>query len=378
MSSQSWPGRFTSSMYSPWPRMKRGSSLRLTEWPMPPISGLVRSSRSVSVVMTSLSSASRGRFGGDRLAVDRLSGDDRGGLRGREFSGGLLDRLDDVHVARATTEVAADALADLRFVRVGVLGEEPGRLHDHPRRAEAALQAVLIPERLLERMKGRLAGHPLDGLELTAIGLDSEHRARLRARAVDVDGARAAVARVAPDVRPGQPEVIAQEMDEEEARLDIRLVRLTVDGHRDVLGSHRSGLLRGREGAFSGAAESPESQLRGHRPLVFDRTAHIAERATLRAGGRTRRAEQVIGRGVANQDGFGIGRRERGFGDAGEADPGSLDVAGIVQPNHGGDTDGREVADLALELLVRPGRCARPMNHAYLGQDLGRLDGGLE
>src|SRR6186997_1723974 len=147
-------------MYSPWPRMKRGSSLRLTEWPMPPISGLVRSSRSVSVVMTSLSSAGRGRFGGDRLAVDRLSGDDRGGLGGREFSGGLLDRLDDVHVARATTEVAADALADLR--------EEPGRLHDHPRRAEAALQAVLIPERLLERMKGRLAGHPLDGLELTA------------------------------------------------------------------------------------------------------------------------------------------------------------------------------------------------------------------
>ena len=44
MSSQSWPGRLTSSMYSPWPRMKRGSSLRLTEWPMPPISKVVRGS----------------------------------------------------------------------------------------------------------------------------------------------------------------------------------------------------------------------------------------------------------------------------------------------------------------------------------------------
>jgi hypothetical protein len=31
MSSQSWPGRLKSSMYSPLPRMKRGSSLRLTE-----------------------------------------------------------------------------------------------------------------------------------------------------------------------------------------------------------------------------------------------------------------------------------------------------------------------------------------------------------
>ena len=41
MSIQSIPGRLTSSMYSPLPRMKRGSSLRLTEWPMPPTSGVV-------------------------------------------------------------------------------------------------------------------------------------------------------------------------------------------------------------------------------------------------------------------------------------------------------------------------------------------------
>ena len=41
MSSHSWPGRLTSSMYSPLPRMNRGSSLRLTEWPMPPTSGVV-------------------------------------------------------------------------------------------------------------------------------------------------------------------------------------------------------------------------------------------------------------------------------------------------------------------------------------------------
>ena len=52
MSSHSWPGRFTSSMYSPWPRIIRGSSLRLTEWPMPPISALVR--RGASVVISSL------------------------------------------------------------------------------------------------------------------------------------------------------------------------------------------------------------------------------------------------------------------------------------------------------------------------------------
>ena len=36
------------------------------------------------------------------------------------------------------------------------------------------------------------------------------------------------------------------------------------------------GLLRVREGAFGGAAECPEGHLRGHRPLVFDRTADVA------------------------------------------------------------------------------------------------------
>src|SRR4026207_2057916 len=105
MSSQSWPGRLTSSIYSPSPRMKRGGSAQLTEWPMPPISGLVRSSRSVSVVMSVLPSAGAGGFGGDLLAIDRLGGDDWGGLGGREFSGGLLDRLDDVYVAGTATQV---------------------------------------------------------------------------------------------------------------------------------------------------------------------------------------------------------------------------------------------------------------------------------
>src|SRR4051794_40840623 len=126
MSSHSWPGRFTSSMYSPWPRIIRGSSLRLTEWPMPPISGVVRGA---ACVVISAPSAGRGRFGGDHLAIDRFRGDDWGGLGCRQFSGGLLDRLDDVHVAGAATQVAADALADLGFVRVRVVCEEPGSLH---------------------------------------------------------------------------------------------------------------------------------------------------------------------------------------------------------------------------------------------------------
>ena len=58
-----------------------------------------------------------------------------------------------------------------------------------------------------------------------AIGLDREHRARLRAPAVDEDGAGAALAGVAADVRAGQAQLFAEEVDEEHARLDVGLAR---------------------------------------------------------------------------------------------------------------------------------------------------------
>ena len=46
----------------------------------------------------------------------------------------------------------------------------------------------------------------------------------------EVHGAGAAVGRVATDVGAGQPEHVAQVVDEQEPRLDLGLVRLTVDG----------------------------------------------------------------------------------------------------------------------------------------------------
>src|SRR5207342_2262445 len=142
MSSQSWPGRLTSSMYSPWPRMNRGSSLRLTEWPMPPISALVRGPASVVIFITPRST------GRDR----RAAGLGLGG--GAHLGRGLLDGLHDVHVARAAAQVATDPPADLLLRAVRVLAQEPGGLHDHARGAEAALEPVLVPEGLLERMEG--------------------------------------------------------------------------------------------------------------------------------------------------------------------------------------------------------------------------------
>src|SRR5579884_564549 len=209
-------GSVMSSTYVPLPRMKRGSSLRLTGRPMPPrvaVSGMRR------------------LLGGCRRLAAQLGG-------------AVLNRLDDVHVAGAATEVAGDAEPDLRLGRVGVLVQQRLGGHDHPGRAEAALQPVLLPEALLQGMKLAVLLQPLDGQQLAAIGLDCQQRAGLDVLAVQNDRAGATVRGVTADVRPGQPERLADEVDQQQPRLDLGSARLAVDGDRDgeafLWGDHRA------------------------------------------------------------------------------------------------------------------------------------------
>src|SRR6187455_3646181 len=50
-----------------------------------------------------------------------------------------------------------------------------------------------------------------------------------------MDGAGAALAGVATDVRAGQIEILPQSLDEESPRLDVELVGCAIDDERDVL-----------------------------------------------------------------------------------------------------------------------------------------------
>src|SRR5436189_189770 len=76
-------------------------------------------------------------------------------------------------------------------------------------------------------------GEPLDRLDGRAVCLDGQQHAALHERAVDDHRAGAAVAGVAADVAAGQVEVVADEVDEEPARLDLTLVRRAVDRDLD-------------------------------------------------------------------------------------------------------------------------------------------------
>src|SRR5688572_26109807 len=158
MAACSMPGSLKSSVYLPRPVMSEGSSRRLIEEPMIP------------------------------------------GMDSTPFLAGAGDGFygfDDVVVPGAAAKVALQALANLLLRRVRIVGEEPDRGEDHPRCAVTALQTVVVPERLLQRMELAVGRQTLDRRHRASFGLERELRARLDRQAIDQHGARAAQARLA-------------------------------------------------------------------------------------------------------------------------------------------------------------------------------------
>ena len=156
-------------------------------------------------------------------------------LRGGELLRRRLHGLDDVLVAGAAAQVAGDAVADLLLARVRVLLEQPVGARHHAGRAVAALQAVLLVERLLQRVQHAALLEAFDGEHLGAVALHRQHRAGLDRHAVDVDRAGAAVRGLAADVRAGVREPLAQRVDQQFARLDRRPRRALPLSLKDTL-----------------------------------------------------------------------------------------------------------------------------------------------
>src|SRR5579859_1017987 len=147
--------------------------------------------------------------------------------------GAGLHGLHDAVVAGAAAQVAVEPLADLVLGRPGLVLEEVDRREDHARRAEAALQTVVLAKSLLHRVQLAVAREALDGGHLRAVRLDGEHRAALHGATADQHGARAALAGVAADVRAREREALAQELDEEHLGLDVGAHVSSIDAQLD-------------------------------------------------------------------------------------------------------------------------------------------------
>src|SRR5947209_19947137 len=109
--------------------MKRSSSLRLIDWP----------SQDSCFSATAMRNLRSGRA--------------RRGLLGLELVRRPPHRLDDVLVAGAAADIPGQRPADLLLAGVGVFAQQRRARQHHPRGAEAALQAMLLLEAFLNRVK---------------------------------------------------------------------------------------------------------------------------------------------------------------------------------------------------------------------------------
>ena len=126
---------------------------------------------------------------------------------------------DDARVGAAAADVAVHAADDLVARRLGVLGQQRDRGHDHARRAVAALHA--------RRRRGTPPGAGAASRRREALdGADRLARRRPPTRvlhdrtalAVDEDGAGAAPALAAAVLAAGQAEVVAQDAEQRARR----------------------------------------------------------------------------------------------------------------------------------------------------------------
>src|SRR5207244_6881980 len=153
--------------------------------------------------------------------------------------------------------------------------------HDEARRAEPALQRVLLVEGLLHRVQGAVwAGQALDGGHLSAVGLDGEHEAGEREAAVDEHAAGAAGAMLAGEVHAVLAQLVAQGVCEEAARLDGDLLREAVDGELD---SHRR---HGAAARTALAASTPNAARRYSGEVLASETGVRAWLASAQARSR--------------------------------------------------------------------------------------------
>src|SRR4030095_12808070 len=237
----------------------------------------------------------------DRLAEQAVSGDGCHGvpspLRGHVL-GGPLNRLDDVVIAGAPAQIAFELVPDLRLGRLRVAFEHLVGCQDHAGCAEAALQPVLLPEPLLDRLQLAVLGQSLDRRDIGAVHLDGEEGAGLDGVAVHEDRARAALARVAADVGPGQADRLTNVVHQEKAGLHVMAVALAVDRHLDwQFHESSSGIRRFESGSPPICARERKSAAAGCQRGVGGYGAR-SRRPSARAWSRTSRTGRDFSRAM--------------------------------------------------------------------------------
>jgi hypothetical protein len=168
-----------------------------------------------------------------------------------------LDRLDDLGVAGAATEVGAEPSLDARAVEGGAfLIDEGLGANEDPRRAESALQRPLDRERPGEASP-LLVVEPFQGDDVLALGPLHRDQTGLDRLAVHQDRAAAALPRGrAPVLRGGDVELLA-ERGQQMGVVGLDRSGLPVDGDRHGLMRSECHLMSSGGGSTPSSHRSP-------------------------------------------------------------------------------------------------------------------------
>src|ERR1051325_830624 len=89
---------------------------------------------------------------------------------------------------------------------------------------------MLLQKTFLQRVQLSVLLESFYGFDAGAVGLHRQQRAGLDGGAVYEYRARAAIRRIAADVRPREIQVLAEKVDQQQPRLHLGRVRLAIDG----------------------------------------------------------------------------------------------------------------------------------------------------
>ncbi len=122
---------------------------------------------------------------------------------------------------------------------------------DLPRRAIAALIAVMLHESGLHRMQFLRCSQPFDGGDAVALMHDRQREAGINASPIDDHGAGAALAMVAALFRAGEMQLLTQSVEQGGARIQFKLASPAVHRQRNLRHGRQSangGLRSGCKG----------------------------------------------------------------------------------------------------------------------------------
>ena len=170
-----------------------------------------------------------------RGAVSPLDPRADGAVGRRGLAGGVQHSRYNAAIAGAAAQHAAQRVHHFRLGRDGDPRQQVGCRHQHPRRANAALNRTMAQECALQRVRHAFRREPLDGADRATLGLAHGHEARTRLPPVQQHRAGATIAGIAADLRAGEGQILAQHLGQPPRRIAGNAHRHAVYGEGNVV-----------------------------------------------------------------------------------------------------------------------------------------------